>query len=112
MRKRVGGKNSKFRGSEVRKKVVWRAGGRGMGNKGEGGARAQGRSLRKDRHNTDTNVDESPGMTLSERSRTQKSACSIYIKLYSRETGRWWKKFRMVAASGCAWGARIGWKGA
>ena len=34
MRKRVGGKNSKFRGSEVRKKVVWRAGGRGMGNKG------------------------------------------------------------------------------
>lgn len=81
-----------------------------MGNKGEGRARVQGRSLRKDGQNTDTNMDESPHVTLSERSLTQKSSCSIYIKLYSRKTSQWWKKVRMVAASGCAWGARVGWK--
>lgn len=57
-----------------------------MGNKGEGRARVQGRSLSKDGHNTDPNVDESPDMTLSERSLMQKSSCSIYGKLYSRKT--------------------------
>ena len=47
MKKKV----SKCRDPEVRKKVIRRTRGQGIGNKGEGGARAQARSLSAG-HNT------------------------------------------------------------
>ena len=44
-------KVSKCGGLEILKKVIRRTGGRGIGNKGEGGARAQAPSMSA-RHNT------------------------------------------------------------
>lgn len=73
-------------------------GNRRVGHGNKGGAGPEHRATppqvpeSKQRQTQHSDKGESPENTLSEISLTQKSACSIYIKLYNRKTSLWWKK--------------------